>query len=114
MTYAGCHPAKLHVAHGLCDRCYQEQYRKDGRPRKRQYKVMPEFEADWRRIIPARTQGVQQNCVTAFPVDRCPRCRREGAMAYWGREARCAGVLGGCGATVYLVKESALAGSTAG
>ncbi len=110
MTHATCHPALEHRAHGLCDRCYYQKYRRDLKkepllaPRK--YKQMPDFEPDWRRIIPMPALGVQQNAVTEFPVHQCPHCRREGAMVYHGREARCAGVMGGCGHTVYLVRET--------
>jgi hypothetical protein len=102
---AKCHPGKEHVAHGLCGRCYQVKYRKDGKIRRRNSIVIPEFPPDYRRILPFRTAGVQQNAVTEFPVEICPKCGLKGSMMYTGREARCAGMIGGCGHTLYLVKD---------
>lgn len=102
---AKCHPGKEHVARGLCARCYQIKYRKDGRRRRMNMLVMPDFPPDYRRILPNRTAGVRQNAVTSFPVEECPKCGLQGGMIYTGREARCAGLLGGCGLTLYLVKD---------
>jgi hypothetical protein len=53
------------------------------------------------RMSPGRVPGVRQNAVTAFPVAECSKCHGH-LFAYNGREAHCAGHLGGCGATYYL------------
>lgn len=105
MRMATCHPDRKHEARDLCYQCYQSIYRQGVRPRIRQNNRMPEFEPDWLRAIPNRAAGVRQNATTSFPLERCPHCLRDNSIVYHGREARCAGVLGGCGHTVYLVRE---------
>lgn len=101
-----CHPDLPHEAKGLCYGCYQQKYRDEqrGNPLRR-YKVMPIPEMDHVRILPYRAEGVRQNAVTSFPIEACPKCQRKTSLIYQGREARCAGALGGCGTTVYLVRE---------
>ena len=103
---ATCHPDEPHEAHGLCYACYQMKYRRKSREApQRRYKVMPEFPPDYIRILPRRTPGVRQNAVTSFPISGCPHCLSTQTITYQGREARCAGLLGGCGHTVFLVRE---------
>lgn len=93
------------LAKGLCTACYMRSRKATPRtgPVKR-YKYMPEIpETDY--SVPARTPGVRQNAVTAFPLEHCPHCRGHW-IEYDGREAHCPGAYGGCGATTYLIKEA--------
>lgn len=98
-----CHPDRPHLAHGLCSSCYHRQWegRRTDRPPRR-YNVIPKDEP-----LPARTPNVMQWVVDAFPVQVCPHCGRD-RFLYHDREAHCAGVLGGCGQTIYLVRREEL------
>lgn len=105
-----CHPERVHEALGLCYACYKAQWRRN-RPKntlpRRRYNQMPMSAYDPMRWIPEKTVGVRQNAVTIFPMLMCIKCGKQNTLMYEGREAHCAGVRGGCGATYYLTKEVA-------
>lgn len=109
MRYATCHPGRTLLAKGLCTACYAREYRRD-RPKDpsaskfRRYNIISSYDGGQ---TPERVPGVRQHAATAFPLVECPHCHRSTTLRYSGREAHCVGTLAGCGATVYLVAESA-------
>jgi hypothetical protein len=100
---AVCHPDRAHLAHGLCSACYHRKWA-GRRGLARRYNVMPSDES---MALPARIADVFQFAVDSFPIRVCPHCGHN-RFLYSGREAHCAGVLGGCGQTVYLVRREEL------
>lgn len=100
------HPDRKHLAKGMCNLCYLAEYRGTPPEKRRYYSRRVPKIIEWGGLPQRAPVNVKQNATTSFPIPNCPKCLRTNTITYNGREARCTGAMGGCGATVFLVMES--------
>lgn len=104
---ATCHPDRPSMGRGLCCACYQRQRKamiRELGPRQRFRSTI-----DWTYETggkPPRISGVTQYAVTVVP-EACPKCGGL-TLDVSGREIWCRGARGGCGATLYLVRDETI------